>query len=114
MPSPGEGRCGSSERRAGQSLRSLGMWIHEGTFGNRVNKDRVERGENEGLTVDERARLAQLERENAELRYTFWYTRLPHPADRTATNSLVRCAPGSVQLTLTRYTRVLVFWRSRS
>jgi transposase len=33
-----------------------------------VNKDRAARGETEGLTVDERARLAQLERENAELR----------------------------------------------
>jgi len=33
-----------------------------------VNKDRIERGESEGLSVDERTRLAQLERENAELR----------------------------------------------
>jgi transposase len=42
--------------------------IHEGTLGNGVNKDRLERGETEGLTVDERARLQQLEREVAELR----------------------------------------------
>jgi transposase len=49
-----------------QVARNLG--IHEGTLGNWVNKDRVERGEKEGLTVDERARLAQPERENAELR----------------------------------------------
>jgi transposase len=49
-----------------QVARDLGM--HEGTLGNWVNKDRAARGETEGLTVDDRARLAQLERENAELR----------------------------------------------
>ena len=33
-----------------------------------VARERVERGEKDGLNVDERARLRQLERENAELR----------------------------------------------
>jgi hypothetical protein len=33
-----------------------------------VKKERIERGEAEGLTVDERARLVFLESENAELR----------------------------------------------
>jgi transposase len=49
-----------------QVARDLG--IHEGTLGNWVNKDRIERGDKEGLSIDERARLQQLERENAELR----------------------------------------------
>jgi transposase len=46
--------------------RSLG--VNEGTLGNWVNKDRIERGERDGLSVDERAELAELRAENAQLR----------------------------------------------
>ena len=49
-----------------QVARDLG--IHDGTLGNWVAKDRAERGERQGLSGDDRARLRELEREVAELR----------------------------------------------
>ena len=57
-------------RETGKSIAAVArdMDINPGTLGNWVAKDRVERGESEGLNADERGRLRELERENAELR----------------------------------------------
>lgn len=54
-------------RETGKPIAQIAedLAIHPGTLGNWVKKDRIERGESEGLTVDERAPLAQLEKENA-------------------------------------------------
>jgi len=42
--------------------------VNPGTLGNWVGQERVERGERDGLTVEERADLAELRAENAQLR----------------------------------------------
>ena len=44
------------------------LGIYDSTLGNWVKQDRINRGERDGLSSDERARLAELEAENAQLR----------------------------------------------
>jgi len=42
--------------------------VNPGTLGNWVGLERIERGDREGLTADERTDLAELRAENAQLR----------------------------------------------
>jgi transposase len=56
----------SSGRPIAEIAAELG--IYDSTLGNWVRQDRINRGEREGLTTDERARLRELEAENAKLR----------------------------------------------
>ena len=56
----------STGRPIAQIAQELG--IYDSTLGNWVRQDRIDRGEREGLTSDERARLGQLEAENTRLR----------------------------------------------
>jgi transposase len=56
----------SSGRPIAAIARELG--IYDSTLGNWVRQDRIDRGEREGLTTEERARLRQLEAENTRLR----------------------------------------------
>ena len=53
------------ERTIADVAKSLGLV--EQTLGNWVRQARIDRGEKPGLTSDERAELARLRRENAQL-----------------------------------------------
>jgi transposase len=53
-------------RPIAEIARELG--IYDSTLGNWVRQDRIDRGEAEGLTTEERTRLRQLEAENTKLR----------------------------------------------
>jgi len=54
------------DRQIADVARSVG--VNPGTLGNWVNQGRIERGDRDGLTVDERCELADLRAENAQLR----------------------------------------------
>jgi transposase len=44
------------------------LGVGEGTLGNWVRQERIDRGERAGLTTSEKAELAELRKENARLR----------------------------------------------
>jgi transposase len=73
-------------RPIAEIARELG--IYDSTLGNWVKQDRIDRGEQDGLSSDERARLRELERDNAKLRMerdllkrtvAFWVTETSTP-----------------------------------
>jgi transposase len=53
-------------RPIAEIARELG--IYDSTLGNWVRQDRINRGGQDGLSTDDRARLRELERENTKLR----------------------------------------------
>ena len=64
------------------------LGIYDSTLGNWVRQDRIDRGEQDGLTRDEQTRLRELERENTRLRMerdllkrtvAFWVTEQSTP-----------------------------------
>jgi transposase len=56
----------TSGRPLAEIARELG--IYDSTLGNWVRQDRIDRGDQDGLSTDDRARLRELERENTKLR----------------------------------------------
>jgi transposase len=54
----------------GRPIADVGraVGVNAGTLGNWVGLERIERGDREGLTVDERSDLVELRAENAQLR----------------------------------------------
>jgi transposase len=56
----------SSDRSIAEVARELG--IYDSSLGSWVRQDEINRGERDGLSNDEKARLSELERENARLR----------------------------------------------
>jgi transposase len=56
----------STGKPIAEVARDLG--IYDSTLGNWVKQDRIDRGEREGLSSQDRARLRELEAENAKLR----------------------------------------------
>ena len=55
----------TSGRPIAEIARELG--IYDSTLGNWVRQDRIDRGDQDGLSTDDRARLRELERENTKL-----------------------------------------------
>jgi transposase len=57
-------------RETGKSIAQVAadLGINPGTLGNWVNQDKIDRGDAERLSSDERTELARLRAENAELR----------------------------------------------
>ena len=79
----------TSGRPIAEIARELGIYDSTlGNWGNWVRQDRIDRGEQDGLTSDEQPRLRELERENARLRMerellkrtvAFWVTEQSTP-----------------------------------
>jgi transposase len=57
-------------RSSGESIAEVAreLGIYDSSLGSWVRQDEINRGERDGLSNDEKARLSELERENARLR----------------------------------------------